>query len=84
MGIFFTNWCIPDVFGELLAVTKTELRKLITKLDDVKIELLRLGAALLPEERVTAKERKLIGKRRQEIEKGRYVTFAQPRKELGG
>ena len=74
---------IPDVLGELMAVTKTELRKVITKLDDVKIELLRLRAALLPEERVTAGERKLIEHGRREIEKGRYVTLAQLRKELG-
>lgn len=74
---------IPDVLGELMAVTKTELRKVITKLDDVKIELLRLRAALLPEERVTAGERKLIEQGRREIEKGRYVTLGQLRKELG-
>lgn len=66
-----------------MAVTKTELRKVITKLDDVKIEFLRLRAALLPEERVTAGERKLIEQGRREIEKGRYVTLAQLRKELG-
>lgn len=74
---------IPDILGELMAVTKTELRKVITKLDDVKIELLRLRAALLPEERVTAGERKLIEHGRRKIEKGRYVTLGQLRKELG-
>lgn len=52
--------CIPEVLGKLMAVTKTELRRVITKLDDVKIELLRLRAALLPEERVSGRERKLI------------------------
>lgn len=66
-----------------MAVTKTELRKVITKLDDVKIELLRLRADLLPEERVTAKERKPIRQGRLEIKKGRYVTLSQLRKELG-
>jgi len=66
-----------------MAVTKTELRKVITKLDDVKIELLRLRAALLPEERVTSKERKLIRQAQLEIAKGRYVTIGQLRKELG-
>ncbi len=66
-----------------MAVTKSELRKVITKLDDVKIELLRLRAALLPEERVTAKERELIEKGRREIEKGHYVSLGQLRKELG-
>jgi hypothetical protein len=66
-----------------MAVTKTELRRVITELDDVKIELLRLRAALLPEELVTATERKLIRQGRLEIEKGRYVSLGQLRKELG-
>ncbi len=74
---------MPKVPGKLMAVTKTELRKVITKLDDVKIELLRLRAALLPEERITTGERKLIEQGRREIEKGRYVTLGQLRKELG-
>ena len=64
-------------------VTKTELRKVITKLDDVKIELLRLRAALLPEQRATAKEKRMIRHGRLEIEKGHYVTLGQLRKELG-
>jgi hypothetical protein len=72
-----------DVPGNLMAVTKTELREVITKLDDVKIELLRLRAALLPEQRVTARERKLIRQGRLEVEKSRYVTLGQLRKELG-
>jgi hypothetical protein len=66
-----------------MAVTKIELRKVITKLDDVKIELLRLRAALLPAERVTVPQRRLIEQGRREIEKGRYVTLGQLRKELG-
>lgn len=60
-----------------MAVTNTESRKVITRLDDVKLQLLRLRAALLPEERVTATERKLIEQGRSEIERGRYVTLAQ-------
>jgi hypothetical protein len=66
-----------------MAVTKSELREVVAKLDDVKIELLRLRAALLPEERVTAEERKLIEQGQREIAKGRYVTLGQLRKELG-
>jgi hypothetical protein len=65
-----------------MAVTKTEMRKVITKLDDVQLELLRLRAALLPEERATARERKLIEQGRREIGKGKYVTLAQLRKEF--
>jgi hypothetical protein len=66
-----------------MAVTKTELHKVITKLDDVKIELLRLRADLLPEERTTASEKRQIHQGRREIETGRFVTLAQLRKELG-
>lgn len=53
-----------------MAVTKTELRKVITKLDDVKIELLRLRADLLPEERSTASKKREIEQGRREIERG--------------
>jgi hypothetical protein len=66
-----------------MAVTKIELRKVVTKLDDVKLELLRLRAALLPEERMTPQERRLIELGRRDIKKGRYVTLSQLRKELG-
>lgn len=66
-----------------MAVTKTELRRVITKLDDLKIELLRLRAELLPEERPTPSERGQIDQGRREIEKGQSVTLAQLRKELG-
>ena len=66
-----------------MAVTKTELRKVITKLDDVRIELLRLRAQLLPEERPTQYERQKIGQALKEIERGQSVTLEQLRKELG-
>jgi ribosomal protein L29 len=66
-----------------MAITKTEIRKVITRLDDVKIELLRLRAQLLPEEAPTLSERRRIREGRLEIEKGHYVTLTQLRKELG-
>lgn len=66
-----------------MAITKTEVRKVITRLDDVKIELLRLRAQLLPEETPTRSERKKIRQAQLEIKKGRYVTLNQLRKELG-
>jgi mRNA-degrading endonuclease RelE of RelBE toxin-antitoxin system len=62
-----------------MGVTKTELRQVVTKHDDVKLELLRLRAALLPEERMTAGERKLIEPGRRDIEKGHY-DFRSPSK----
>ena len=66
-----------------MTVTNTELRKVITKLDDVKMELLRLRAELLPEERPTSSERKQINQGRREIARRRYVTLSQLKKELG-
>jgi hypothetical protein len=66
-----------------MVVTKTELRQVITKLDDVKLEPLGLRAALLPEEQMTDRERKLIELDRRDIEKGHHVTSSQLRKELG-
>ncbi len=66
-----------------MAVTKTELRKVITKLDDVRIELLRLRAQLLPQERPTRDEKRRIGEALKGIERGQSVTLEQLRKELG-
>ena len=66
-----------------MAITKTEIREVITRLDDVKIELLRLRAQLLPEETPTRAERKKIRQAQREIMRGQYVTLTQLRKELG-
>ena len=66
-----------------MAVTKTELHKVITKLDDVKVELLRLRADLLPEEQPIESEKRQIALAHREIERGTFVTLAQLRKEIG-
>jgi hypothetical protein len=66
-----------------VTVTKTELRKVVTKLDDVRVELLRLRAELLPEEKLTPDEKRDIVKGRREIEAGRTVSLVHLRKELG-
>jgi hypothetical protein len=66
-----------------VAVTKTELRKVITKLDDVRIELLRLRAQLLPEEKPTRDERRKINRALKEIERGQSITLTQLRRDLG-
>jgi hypothetical protein len=63
-----------------MAVTETELRRVITKLDDVKLELLRLRAVLLPQEQATAKERKVIEQGRLEIQKRHYVALVSFKK----
>ena len=66
-----------------MAVTKTELRKVITKLDDVRIELLRLRTQLLPEEKPTQDERRTINRALKEIERGQSITLTQLRRDLG-
>ena len=66
-----------------VAITKAELRKVIIKLDDVQMELLRLRAQLLPEERLTRVEKRRISQDRREIARGQFVSLAQLRKELG-
>jgi hypothetical protein len=66
-----------------MAVTKTELNKVITKLDDLKVELLRLRADLLPEERPAASEKRQIIQGRREIERDGFVTLAELYEEIG-
>ncbi len=66
-----------------MAVTKMELRRVITKLDDVRLELIRLRAQLLPDEKPTAREKRKIMQGLREIKKGQYLSLAQLRRELG-
>ena len=73
----------PVVSARPVEVTKTELRRVITKLDDVQVELLRLRAQLLPEERPTRGERRQIVHGRRQIRRGQSASLAQLRKELG-
>jgi hypothetical protein len=65
-----------------MEVTETEPHKAIAKLDDVKVELLRLRAGLLPEERPTASEKRQIAQGRRGTERGGFVTLAGLRKEI--
>jgi hypothetical protein len=65
-----------------VAVTKTELRKVITKLDDVRIELLRLRAQLLPTEKPTRDEKRKISQALNQIERGQSITLTQLQKEM--
>ena len=48
-------------------VNKTELRLVLDKLDNVKLELLRLRAMLLPEEEASEEEKKEIEASRRQI-----------------
>jgi hypothetical protein len=65
-----------------VTVNKTELKLVLDKLDTVKLELLRLRAMLLPEEEVSAEEKREIEAARKEIAKGSKVKLDDLVKEL--
>lgn len=65
-----------------VAVNKDELKMVLKKLDTVQLELLRLRAALLPEEDITEKEKKKLEAARNEIAKGSKITLDDLIKEL--
>lgn len=52
-----------------VTVNKNELKLVLDKLDNVKLELLRLRAMLLPEEEASEEEKKEIEAARKEIAK---------------
>jgi hypothetical protein len=58
-----------------VAVNKHELKIVLDKLDAVKLELLRLRAMLLPEEEVSAEEKREIEAARKEIAKGAKISL---------
>ncbi len=57
--------------------TEQEIRKVAEKLDSVKLELLRLRAMLLPEDELTARERKELKRALKEIKEGKSVSLEQ-------
>ena len=65
-----------------VTVNKTELKLVLDKLDNVKLELLRLRAMLLPEEEASEEEKKEIEAARKEIAKGSKVDLDDFVKEL--
>jgi deoxyhypusine synthase len=66
-----------------VAVNENDLKLVLEKLDGVKLEILRLRAMLLPEEEVTAEERKEIEAAEKEMEKGSKISLKEFLKELG-
>lgn len=58
-----------------IMTTEQEMRTVLEKLDSVKLELLRLRAMLLPEEQLTARERKEIKQALKEVKKGRTISL---------
>jgi hypothetical protein len=65
-----------------VTVNKNEIKLVLDKLDNVKLELLRLRAMLLPEEEVGEEEKKEIEAARKEIAKGSKISLDDLTKEL--
>jgi len=65
-----------------VTVNKNELKLVLDKLDNVKLELLRLRAMLLPEEEASEEEKKEIEAARKEIAKDAKTTLNELVKEL--
>jgi len=55
----------------------------VDKLDQVRLEILRLRAALTPEEEPIPEERKTIEEARKEISEGASTTLTELLRELG-
>lgn len=58
-----------------IVTTEQEMKAVLNKLDSVKLELLRLRAMLLPEEKLTTKERKELKQALKEIKQGKAVSL---------
>lgn len=65
-----------------VTISKNELKQVLNKLDSLRLELLRLRAALLPEEEISEKEKKELEKARKEIAKGSGINLDKLIKEL--
>lgn len=55
-----------------MRASKRQLRIVLDRLEEVKIELLKLRASLLPEENLTPSEMKELDKSRLEVERGHF------------
>jgi len=65
-----------------VTINKNEVKIVLDKLDEVKLELLKLRAMLLPEEEATEEEKKEIENARKEITKGSKISLQDLVKEL--
>jgi hypothetical protein len=66
-----------------VTVSKNELKRVLEKLDTVKLELLGLRAMLLPEEEATQEEKKELEEAKKEIAKGSKISLEDLIKEIG-
>ncbi len=65
-----------------VTVTENQLKLVLHKLDAVRLELLRLRSMLLPEEKLSEKERKELEEARKEIAEGSSINLEELIKEL--
>jgi len=66
-----------------VTVTENQLKLVLHKLDAVRLELLRFRSMLLPEEKLSEKERKELEEAQKEIAKGSSINLEELIKELG-
>jgi len=66
-----------------VTVTENQLKLVLHKLDAVRLELLRLRSMLLPEEKLSEKERKELEEARKEVAEGSSINLEELIKELG-
>mgnify|MGYP000666256229 CR=1 FL=1 len=62
--------------------TEDQLKLVLDKLDTIRLELLRLRAALLPEEELSEEEKRELEAARKEIKKGLGVSLEDLIKEV--
>lgn len=74
-----------SVAGDQLSITvgRNQLKLVLDKLEEVKLELLRLRALLLPEEELSKREMRKIEEAQKEIRKGLSTNLEDLIKELG-
>lgn len=66
-----------------VTVSKNQLKLVLNKLEEVKLELLRLRAMLLPEEELSGGKMGKLEEARKEIREGRGINLEDLIKELG-
>ena len=66
-----------------VTMPEKDVSLIVDKLDQVRLEILRLRAVLIPEEEPTPDERKAVEEARREIREGASKTLAELLKELG-
>jgi hypothetical protein len=66
-----------------ISVSEEQIGRVIDRLDEIKLELLRLRAMLLPEEALSPGELKALDEARAEVEQGKCRPLEDVLKELG-